>query len=34
MKQKYAMTTHRGSFLAPECSWWECEDCGDKSEPI
>jgi hypothetical protein len=19
---------HNGSFLAPECTWTECEDCG------
>lgn len=22
-----------GEWLAPECWWWECEDCGFKTEP-
>ncbi len=24
---------HHGSALAPECHWWECNECGAKSEP-
>ncbi len=24
---------HHGNALAPECHWWECADCGHKSEP-
>lgn len=24
---------HNGDFTAPDCSWWECEKCGFKTEP-
>lgn len=24
---------HRGNALAPECHWWECNNCGHKSDP-
>lgn len=24
---------HHGDFVAPECWWWECDDCGHRTEP-
>jgi hypothetical protein len=24
---------HSGNWLAPECSWWECDDCGHRTDP-
>lgn len=24
---------HDGNALAPECHWWECNDCGHQTEP-
>jgi hypothetical protein len=29
----YGKRHHNGSFLAPEATWRECDDCGHKSEP-
>lgn len=29
----YGKRHHEGNFLAPECHWHECNDCGHKTEP-
>ncbi len=29
----YEKRHHVGNFLAPECHWHECADCGHKTEP-
>lgn len=31
--EEYNKRHHRGSALAPEGSWRECDDCGHASEP-